>query len=97
MESVSRTTATLICSINSRACRELEIFRIFRRRQYAMRLWVSLINSRSLASLCRTSSPQCKAEQRQSAGQSEGEPIPRGQKFTYTVRARVDCNAGGIR
>jgi len=29
-----------------------------------------------------------KAEQRQSRRQVGGEPIPRGQKFTYTVRGR---------
>src|SRR5438874_3598969 len=61
---------------------------IFRAGQYAMRLWVK---PDQLAKLGITVPDIITAVQKQNtvnpAGQIGGEPIPSGQKFTYTVRA----------
>jgi HAE1 family hydrophobic/amphiphilic exporter-1 len=62
---------------------------IFGAGQYAMRLWVK---PDQLAKLGITVPDIITAVQKQNtvnpAGQVGGEPIPRGQKFTYTVRAQ---------
>src|SRR5438874_1917472 len=62
---------------------------IFRAGQYAMRLWVK---PDQLAKLGITVPDIITAVQKQNnvnhAGQVGGEPIPSGQKFTYTVRAQ---------
>src|SRR6266403_970667 len=62
---------------------------VFGAGQYAMRLWVK---PDQLAKLGITVPDIITAVQKQNtvnpAGQVGGEPIPRGQKFTYTVRAQ---------
>ncbi len=62
---------------------------VFGAGQYAMRLWVK---PDQLAKLGITVPEIITAVQKQNtvnpAGQIGGEPIPRGQKFTYTVRAQ---------
>jgi multidrug efflux pump len=65
------------------------IVQVYGAGQYAMRLWV---DPAQLAKLGITVSDIISAVQRQNnvnpAGQIGGEPIPKGQQFTYTVRAQ---------
>src|SRR5256885_16875141 len=62
---------------------------IFGAGQYAMRLWV---NPDQLAKLAITVPENVSAIQAQNpvnpAGQVGSEPVPKGQEFTYSVRAR---------
>ncbi|HEX9103236.1 MAG TPA: efflux RND transporter permease subunit, partial [Polyangia bacterium] len=63
--------------------------RVFGGADYAMRVWV---NPEVLANLNLTVADLARALQRQStvnpAGQLGAEPVPRGQEFTYTIRAK---------
>src|SRR5881227_934491 len=76
------------------------IVQVFGAGQYAMRLWVK---PDQLAKLGITVPDIITAVQKQNtvnpAGQVGSEPIPSGQKFTYSVRpcARTVANTGGIR
>jgi HAE1 family hydrophobic/amphiphilic exporter-1 len=63
--------------------------RVFGGADYAMRVW---INPEILANLGLTVADLARAVQRQStvnpAGQIGAEPVPAGQEFTYTIRAK---------
>jgi hydrophobic/amphiphilic exporter-1 (mainly G- bacteria), HAE1 family len=63
--------------------------RVFGGADYAMRIWV---NPDVLATLGLTVADLSRAVQRQStvnaAGQLGAEPVPKGQEFTYTIRAK---------
>ncbi|HEX2570182.1 MAG TPA: multidrug efflux RND transporter permease subunit [Polyangia bacterium] len=63
--------------------------RVFGASDYSMRIWV---NPELLASLGLTVSDVQRAVQRQSAvnpaGQVGGEPVPKGQEFTYAIRTK---------
>ena len=69
---------------------------VFGAGQYAMRVWVK---PDQLAKLSVTVPEIIKAIQTQNtvnpAGQIGGEPVPKGQEFTYTVRAQGRLQTSG--
>ncbi|MCU1283405.1 MAG: efflux system, inner rane transporter CmeB, partial [bacterium] len=70
--------------------------RVFGGADYAMRVWV---NPEVLANLGLTVADLARALQRQStvnpAGQLGGDPVPQGQEFTYTIRAKGRLTTAG--